>query len=76
MPLICADMDGENLFDYTPSESFCLCVGNEGNGISDSLLKSASKTIAIPMNSGVESLNVSVATGVTLYTLLYNNKRR
>lgn len=76
VPLICADMDGENLFDYTPSESFCLCVGNEGNGISDSLLKSASKTIAIPMNSGVESLNVSVATGVTLYTLLYNNKRR
>ena len=74
--LICADMDGESLFEFEAPEKFCLCVGNEGNGISDNILKNANNIISIPMESGVESLNVSVATGVTLYTLLYNNKRR
>ena len=74
--LICADMDGESLFEFDAPEKFCLCVGNEGNGISDNIMQNANKIISIPMESGVESLNVSVATGVTLYTLLYNNKRR
>ena len=74
--LICADMAGECLFEYTPSESFCLCVGNEGQGISDEILTRADKILSIPMDGGIESLNVSVATGVSLYSLLYNNKRR
>lgn len=72
--LICADMDGENIFDFAPPSRFCLCVGNEGNGISDNLINSANSVISIPMQKGIESLNVSVATGVTLYTLL-NNRR-
>lgn len=70
LSLICADLKGENIFKYTAPEKFCLCVGNEGNGLSESIIKQATDVISIPMNSGIESLNVAVATGVTLYTLL------
>lgn len=70
VPLICADMQGENLFQFTPPEKFCLCLGNEGQGVSDFLIDNADYKVAIPMEKGVESLNVSVAAGVTLYTLL------
>lgn len=76
LALICADLTGENLFDFTPPQNFCLCVGNEGKGISNGVLASATNVISIPMQKGVESLNVAVATGVTLYTLLNNCKRR
>ena len=72
LSLICADLAGENVFKFKTPNKFCLCVGNEGNGISDNLIKNATDVISIPMNKGVESLNVAVACGVTLYTLLNN----
>ena len=34
VPLICADMDGEDIFSFKVPKRFCLCVGNEGAGIS------------------------------------------
>ena len=74
--LISADMGGECVFDYSAPQKFCLCVGNEGNGISKNLINNSHKILSIPMHEGIESLNVSVATGVMLYSLLYNNERR
>ena len=44
-------------------------VGNEGKGISKSLLKEADQNIFIPMDGTVQSLNVSVATGIILFYL-------
>ena len=76
IPLICADMGENSLFDYSAPTNFCLCVGNEGNGICDEILSNANEILSIPMEKGIESLNVSVATGVMLYSLLYNNIRR
>ena len=70
LPLIVADMKGDNLFEFNPPSGFCLCVGNEGNGISQNLKSVASHKISIPMQGELESLNVAVATGVALYTLL------
>ena len=69
--LLCADMDGQSIFDYQSQEKFCLCVGNEGQGISEKILKRADNILSIPMEGGIESLNVSVATGIALYSLLY-----
>lgn len=69
VPLICADMNGENVFELTPPEKFCLCVGNEGGGVSDYIEENANLTVKVPMHCGVESLNVSVAAGITLYAL-------
>jgi tRNA (guanosine-2'-O-)-methyltransferase len=42
-------------------------LGNEHRGISDALRAAADATYAIPMDGFVESLNVSVASAITLY---------
>jgi TrmH family RNA methyltransferase len=46
-----------------------LVIGNETNGASDELMNSADITVQIPMYSSVESLNVGVATGISIYEL-------
>lgn len=46
-----------------------LVLGNEVKGISPKILKYCDKKISIPMYGKKESLNVSVAAGVALYTL-------
>lgn len=46
-----------------------LVVGNETNGASDEFMNNADVTVQIPMHSEVESLNVGVATGISIYEL-------
>jgi len=49
-----------------------LILGNEVRGISKSLLKKCDKIIQIPMRGKKESLNVSVAAGIALFSLIRN----
>ena len=51
--------------DYT--KPTVIVVGNEVEGVSKELLPFATHKIKIPMVGMVQSLNVSVATGVILY---------
>ncbi len=51
----------------TPAR-LAIVVGNEGSGVSREVAAMARRTISIPM-TGVESLNVAVATGILLYAL-------
>ncbi len=44
-----------------------LVVGNESKGISSTIKKSSDELIYIPMKGTVQSLNVSVATGILLF---------
>lgn len=69
-PIIVADMDGEDVIK-TPKivGRFCLALGSEGNGVSDEVKKRANKTISIPMQNGMESLNVAVSAGILMYNL-------
>jgi RNA methyltransferase, TrmH family len=46
-----------------------LIVGNETEGVSDDFIKHADIAVQIPMQSQVESLNVGVATGISIYEL-------
>jgi RNA methyltransferase, TrmH family len=46
-----------------------LIVGNEANGISPEFEEQADLLIQIPMSNTVESLNVGVATGISIYEL-------
>jgi TrmH family RNA methyltransferase len=46
-----------------------LVIGNETVGVSAELVRAADKTILIPMNGSVESLNVGVAAGISIYEL-------
>ncbi|HXT39192.1 MAG TPA: RNA methyltransferase [Candidatus Angelobacter sp.] len=45
----------------------CLVFGSEGCGISDEVLAACDEAVAIPMNSGVDSLNVGNAAAVFFY---------
>ena len=67
--LICADMNGEDIFKFTPPEKFCLCIGNEGSGISDEVSARADYTVKIPMRETCESLNAAVSAGIAMYAL-------
>jgi TrmH family RNA methyltransferase len=48
-----------------------LVVGNEAEGISEELLQQADVVVQIPMSGQLESLNVGVATGISLYELKF-----
>jgi TrmH family RNA methyltransferase len=44
-----------------------LVIGNETDGVSAELLRAADKTVLIPMHGNVESLNVGVSAGISIY---------
>lgn len=59
------------LQDYTPPHKIALLLGNEIDGIYPELRAKCDDLIEIPMHGMKESYNVSVATGIALYGLLY-----
>lgn len=74
-PLICADMDGEDIFDFYPPEKYCLCIGSEGSGISAAVFEKSAYKVKIPMRNTCESLNAAVSAGIAMYQLKHNLKR-
>jgi tRNA G18 (ribose-2'-O)-methylase SpoU len=52
------------------SGNCCLVFGSEGNGVSPQVLSVCDMPVAIPMQSGVDSLNVASASAVFLYEVL------
>lgn len=50
-------------------EPIALVLGNETNGVCDELMKEADIIVQIPMTSDIESLNVGVAAGISMYEL-------
>ncbi len=48
------------------NEPYAVVMGNEGKGVSRPILKLSDQNIFIPMEGTVQSLNVSVATGIIL----------
>ena len=72
VPVICADMDGTDIFGFVHPAKFCLCIGNEGGGISENIFQKAAHTVKIPMNATCESLNAAVSAGIAMYTLKNN----
>lgn len=69
IPLICADMGGENAFCFSPPERFCLVIGNEANGVTEQMHAACAHTIRVPMRPGCESLNAGVSAGILMYLL-------
>jgi 23S rRNA (guanosine2251-2'-O)-methyltransferase len=63
----------ENAIDYKlygAKSPVALIVGNEVGGISQDVLNRVDGIIEIPMRGEKESLNVAVATGIALFSLL------
>lgn len=53
--------------DYDYTKGSCLLIGNEGNGLTSSIISKAGDTCFIPMEGKVESLNASVAAAILMY---------
>lgn len=65
-----AEMTGELEFNKADlTGPIGLVVGGEGNGVSRLVAKHCDQTIRLPMWGKVNSLNVSVATGILLYEI-------
>lgn len=60
---------GNELKSIEKLEKFAIIMGNEGNGVSDDLMKMSDQFLYIKMNENCESLNVGVATSIILYQL-------
>ncbi|MBN1252511.1 MAG: 23S rRNA (guanosine(2251)-2'-O)-methyltransferase RlmB [Bacteroidales bacterium] len=56
--------------DINYSTPIAIIMGSEDTGVSKSFLNIADKIIKIPIKGTIESLNVSVATGIILYEAL------
>ena len=61
--------DGKSLKSIEKKKKFAIIMGNEGNGVSKSILDLCDEYLYIDMNKNCESLNVGVATSIILYEL-------
>jgi len=66
-----ADASGAPVSEVRPSDRWVLCIGAEEKGLRAKTRSQIDEFIRIPMAEGVESFNVSVATGVLLYHLCH-----
>ena len=58
----------QSLFDYQPTQSVVYVLGNETEGVSDDISKLSDQQLLIPMNNGVESLNVAVTAALIAFS--------
>jgi TrmH family RNA methyltransferase len=64
--LICADLQGENLYEFNTPSKKIIAFGNEAAGPSKELLEKSDYKITIPKFGKAESLNVAVASAIIL----------
>ena len=65
-----AHLKGQNIYDKNFKASCAFLIGNEGNGLSEEVSKTAEELIKIPMKGKVESLNAAISTAVIAYEVL------
>jgi TrmH family RNA methyltransferase len=65
--VIALTMNGNSLYQTRLKENMAIILGNEGAGIDPLLLKKTSQILSLPMQGGVESINVSAAASVFMY---------
>lgn len=68
--VIATVVDSQYSFDnINESEKICVVIGNEGQGISSEIVESCSMSITIKMTGRSESLNASIAAGISIYEI-------
>ena len=70
MWFVCADMDGELMYNLDLKGPIGLVIGNEGEGVSRLVKEKCDFTATIPMKGDIDSLNASVAAGVLAYEIV------
>lgn len=67
---VCADMDGQSMYDLNLTGPIGLVIGNEGKGVSRLVREKCDYIASIPMRGDIDSLNASVAAGVMAYEIV------
>ncbi len=67
--IIATSLDGKEQLDFE-KEKFALIMGNESHGLNQDILNLADLEYKIPGRGKAESLNVAVATGISLFNIL------
>ena len=75
MWFVCADMDGQTMYDLNLTGPIGLVIGNEGAGVSRLVKEKCDFTASIPMKGDIDSLNASVAAGVLAYEIVRQRLR-
>lgn len=70
MVVACTEKAGKDIYEVKFDQPVALIMGSEEDGISDTLLRECDALVRIPMKGKIESLNVSVATGVAVYEVV------
>lgn len=75
--LLVTVMDGDKSVSEIASvtERLLIVFGSEKDGVSPDVEKAADMKVRIPINAEVESLNVSAAAGITLFSRLQFNRK-
>jgi RNA methyltransferase, TrmH family len=72
--LIVSSLDtSKNFFQADLKGNLIICIGNEGNGVSDEIYTLSDEKVKIPMPGKAESLNASVAAGIMIYEIVRQN---
>jgi 23S rRNA (guanosine2251-2'-O)-methyltransferase len=66
----CTEKANQLFYENSYTNPVCVLMGNEYEGISPEYLALCDKEVKIPMVGSIESLNVSVATGIILFEVL------
>lgn len=67
---VCADMDGERMYDLNLKGPIGLVIGSEGEGVGRLVKENCDFVASIPMKGQISSLNASVAAGVLAYEIV------
>ncbi len=67
---VCADMNGDVMYQTNLTGPIGLVIGNEGNGVSRLVKEKCDFITSIPMKGDIDSLNASVAAGVLAYEIV------
>mgnify|MGYP004476325759 CR=1 FL=1 len=70
MWFVCADMDGDPMYQLDLTGPMGLVIGNEGEGVSRLVREKCDFVASIPMFGDIDSLNASVAMGVLSYEMV------
>lgn len=73
--LYAAIMDGQNIYEMQVPLPIGIALGNEGKGISQEILTLAqNKTLGVPMQNSLESLNVAVSGSIIMFNINFGGK--
>ena len=70
MWFVCADMDGEVMYNLDLKGPIGLVIGNEGEGVSRLVKEKCDFIAQIPMKGDIDSLNASVAMSILSYEIV------